>query len=606
MPTTKRPRSPADGIKVADSLTFMRFVQRKKGERGVGARSEIGEATSGELVTSSQHRDTDSRASGHMSGLIGNIITKVTGNLDPFRRRIVTGYRRTRLARWIGGIIENWQDYHSEQAKEKRIEAKARDKLWKVIMADAMEAEERLTNKLSQLGFYYDPPGRYARRQKVRFDVIMPDSQGNTIWFHASELPEGIWNTRLVQQDVVNELMGSVGRPIEAFYSEYTGLIYGIERAGSRGIPDMVGFLNMVREMPQNMPLLAYPAGITAGGRAVYLDLADAPHLLIAGGSGKGKSNSENFVICSLILRNTPDTLRLILLDLKGGVEFGPYERLPHLLKMELAEWDGKPWKCNGLVELPGDIAPALKWLQVECYRRLDLLRRTSSSNRPCKTIVEYNQIRKEKLPYVVVIMDEAAVASRKAGSMFGDLLSELTNLARAVGIHFVMAAQAPKASIMDTEITGNFQHRFAFAMKQGPSMSVLGSHRAVGLSPKGRAILQTPEEEDIEIQTPRITNQTVVQIVRAVMQGKAETIYKTEKAVTLDIEEILRWALLNKDGKLEVKALYGQFKQSIKQAELEQLLIASDNQNYTILGRTYTIIPPAGRRARRMELFTG
>jgi S-DNA-T family DNA segregation ATPase FtsK/SpoIIIE len=184
---------------------------------------------------------------------------------------------------------------------------------------------------------------------------------------------------------------------------------------------------------------LTFTIGKDITGKAVVADLAAMPHLLIAGQTGAGKSVMINTLITSLLYRNSPADLKLILVDPKQ-VELGSYNELPHLLSPVINE----PEKCIS----------ALKWAVAEMDRRLKAMALVSKRN-----IAEYNAIDEgEGMPYIVIVIDELADLMMMAARDVEALIVRLAQKARAAGIHLVLATQRPSVDVITGLIRQTFQ----------------------------------------------------------------------------------------------------------------------------------------------------
>jgi DNA segregation ATPase FtsK/SpoIIIE-like protein len=273
----------------------------------------------------------------------------------------------------------------------------------------------------------------------------------------------------MAQDWVSTELAATIGKKMR-YDLDLEGLRYTVEVGSTLSIPNFVGFgdLDDRHPMPKNLPPLAFWVGLAANGSPIYRNLADAPHIIIAGSSGGGKSNMENTIACTLIRNNTPDRLRMVFFDLKGGVEFSHFEGIPHLWPMT----DKKEWHTTGIVEYPTDVIPALKVLFDECMTRLGKLKKAKVKN-----INEYNRGKKNRIPYIVVFFDEWASTKKLVGAEAEMIMSNIANLSRSAGIHFILATQYPKAEIINTTISVNFPWRIAFNMPSGASQSADAAH---------------------------------------------------------------------------------------------------------------------------------
>lgn len=515
--------------------------------------------------------------------------TPLAENEDVFRKRIAHRVRKTRLSKWVGSIAAYFRppELTADEIAMQR-ENDERRLLERHLTIEAQDAATAMIHKLTSIGKCRRRVVDGGERvlEEVFFDVIKYTPQA--FYFHVGGYAgQGVMD--LYNDQVCTDLSESVGHRVRSQFEPDKGLIYILERASTMGIPDFVSLKDMSDRIPNDAQPLVFPVGVTANGRHLRRDLADAPHLLVAGTSGGGKSNDLNSILCTFIMRNTPEAVRFLLFDIKGGVEFNFFYGLPHLLKVERGGW-----KCDGIIETPDDVMPALEWLMDECKRRNKTLKDAGRKN-----IREYNRGRRSKnrLPLIVAVVDEFATLKFQADKRCEDVLSALANISRAAGIHLIIATQHPKSEVINTKITTNFPWRMAFSMPSAASMTVIGSWDAINLSPKGRAIFRTPEET-LQIQTPRVTDSTIRAIVTSAKSGSSDGLQMT----AVDAEELIKWSLDNLNGKLLYEALFKQFSGKLTQQNLKDILVSMDNQTFDIEGVIYNVIPPAGQLARRLE----
>jgi S-DNA-T family DNA segregation ATPase FtsK/SpoIIIE len=204
-------------------------------------------------------------------------------------------------------------------------------------------------------------------------------------------------------------------------------------------------------QLKKNFSTLAFPLGKGTSGESVIVDLAKMPHLLVAGATGSGKTIYINNLILSLLFRNTPRDLKLILIDPKR-VELVLYNGIPHLL--------------SPVIIKPDKAINSLVWAITEMERRYDSFSETAS-----RDIVSYNQkvIKKnvkgdyKKLPYIVIVIDELADLMATHGREMEASIVRLAQMARATGIHLVVSTQRPSVEVLTGLIKANITSRIAF-----------------------------------------------------------------------------------------------------------------------------------------------
>jgi S-DNA-T family DNA segregation ATPase FtsK/SpoIIIE len=220
---------------------------------------------------------------------------------------------------------------------------------------------------------------------------------------------------------------------------------------------------------------LAVGLGVDISGRPRLLNLAALPHVLIAGATGAGKSSCINAIVTSILMRTTPDDVRLILVDPKR-VELGQYNGVPHLL--------------HRVITNPKKAADALKWAVTEMDRRYDLL-----ADAKVRDIIGYREkidaglLPEEgfdRFPYIVVIVDELNDLMLVAGRDVEEAIVRIAQMARAVGIHLVIATQRPSVDVITGVIKANIPSRLAFSVASQTDSRVIidgaGAEKLVGM----------------------------------------------------------------------------------------------------------------------------
>lgn len=223
----------------------------------------------------------------------------------------------------------------------------------------------------------------------------------------------------------------------------------------------------MESEVFQNIKSpLRLPLGRDVAGLPIATDLIKMPHLLIAGATGAGKSVFLNDLLISLLYQNSPSDLRLILVDPKR-VEFANYSDVPHLLSPVIVD--------------PHKTINALKWLVTEMERRYRVM-----SELKVREIRDYNKQNPDsKLPYIVLVIDELADLMAVSAREVEAYICRLAQMARAVGIHLILATQRPSVDVITGLIKANFPSRIAFAVTSGTDsrtiLDTVGAEKLLG-----------------------------------------------------------------------------------------------------------------------------
>lgn len=262
--------------------------------------------------------------------------------------------------------------------------------------------------------------------------------------------------------------------------------------------------------------------GRDINGRSVLADLSKMPHILIAGATGAGKSSCINSLLTSILMRSTPDQVRLILIDPKR-VELGQYNRLPHLLTQ--------------VVTNPKKAANALSWTVKEMERRYDLL-----SDVGFRDIDGYNAaydrgevmdqpdlgLEYHRLPYILVVVDELNDLMMVAARDVEESICRIAQMARAVGIHLVIATQRPSVNVITGVIKANVPARLSFAVSSlADSRVILDQGGAEKLLGRGDMLLLGPSSSIAQrIQGAWVTEDEVRAVVTAWRQQSPDVNY--------------------------------------------------------------------------------
>ncbi|HOY56020.1 MAG TPA: DNA translocase FtsK 4TM domain-containing protein [bacterium] len=258
-------------------------------------------------------------------------------------------------------------------------------------------------------------------------------------------------------------------------------------------------------EMKERTSNLMVALGKDVGGKPWLYDLARMPHLLIAGATGSGKTVCLNSVIISLLYQNQPDELKFIMVDPKR-VELPAYNNIPHLV-------------CPVITDTKKTIN-ALYWCVKEMERRFQVL-----SNANKKNIATYNAANPpEKLPYLVLVIDELAELMVVSASEVEAAIIRLSQMARAVGIHLILATQRPSVDVITGLIKANITSRIAFSVASVmDSRTILDMSGAEKLLGRGDMLFTTPElSKPRRIQGAYVSDEEIDRVVGFIKQKGA------------------------------------------------------------------------------------
>ena len=254
--------------------------------------------------------------------------------------------------------------------------------------------------------------------------------------------------------------------------------------------------------------------GKSISGIPITGDLASMPHLLIAGTTGSGKSVCINTIILSLLYKHSPDKCKFILIDPKM-LELSTYEGIPHLL-------------CPVITEAK-KAASVLGWVVKEMESRYRLMTKEGVRN-----IDGYNAKHTRSMPYIVVIVDEMSDLMLVAGKEIENYIQKLSQMARAAGIHIIMATQRPSVDVITGTIKANFPTRISFQVSSKiDSRTILGEQGAEQLLGKGDMLFMSAANRIVRIHAP-LVSENEIEKINNFLRSQAEPDY---------VDEILNFA---------------------------------------------------------------
>ncbi len=303
---------------------------------------------------------------------------------------------------------------------------------------------------------------------------------GPTVTLFKVDLPSGVRVNRV--SNLTDDIALALAAPGVRIFAPIPGTNYvGIEVPNKKRETVLLG--DVLKDAPKGP--LQVAIGRDVEGNSIVSNLATMPHLLIGGTTGSGKSVSINGMIMSILMRATPSEVRMIMIDPKR-VEFTPYNGIPHLYVPVVTE--------------AKEAASALSWAVAEMERRLKVFsgigaRNIGQYNAKVQQGLELNNEPAKEMPYIVIIIDELADLMMNVGKEVEFSISRLAQLARAAGIHLIVATQRPSTNVVTGLIKANITNRIAFNVASGIDSRVIldtpGAENLIGL---GDLLLSKPE----------------------------------------------------------------------------------------------------------------
>ncbi len=276
-------------------------------------------------------------------------------------------------------------------------------------------------------------------------------------------------------------------------------------------------------EFQKSSSKLTVALGKDIVGKIVVTDLAKMPHLLIAGQTGSGKSVAVNSMIISILYKATPEEVKFIMVDPKR-LELGLYEDIPHLMTPVVTE--------------PKRASNALKWATTEMENRYKLLATVGVRNieqynalvrkpKNLELFAEEENVEKRPLPFILIVIDELADLMMVASKDVEDSIMRLAQMARAVGIHLILATQRPSVDVITGVIKANFPSRISFRVAQKvDSRTILDQMGAQQLLGKGDMLFIPPgSSKMMRVHGPYVTEDEIAEIVKH-LKSQAQPVY--------------------------------------------------------------------------------
>jgi len=320
---------------------------------------------------------------------------------------------------------------------------------------DAMEKQKLLDEKLQEFGVNAKVTSFTVAPAVTRFEI---------------QLASGVRVAQVEQlQKDISYILGSSNVRLELIEGKNAiGVEVPNKRVGIVSIKDIIAS----REFQHGKGALMTAIGKNLNDEAVIADIHELPHLLIAGSTGSGKSVCLHSILTSLLFRAHPDEVKLLLVDMKR-VELNAYNNLPHML-------------IPKTIKEAQQVINAMKWLQTEMTRRYDLMEKHGVNKIGLyHSLPAYVNGTMDRMPYIIMVIDEAADLMARGKKEVEDCIKSIASLARAAGIHIIMATQRPSVDIITGVIKANLPARIAFKVGSRHDSSTIidttGAEKLVG-----------------------------------------------------------------------------------------------------------------------------
>lgn len=454
---------------------------------------------------------------------------------------------------------------------------KAERKLRRDLEKEAAIYGSLIINRWTRLGFkhVYTHKGK-EKTQKVKFSNVSITLDGIYFKIAAShktafnnwdtDIPDGVYIAKqLLAPETLTELSIACQKQVTGIYNSDGAWVIVHRLESIDGLMNYVKFTDVMQRYPaeqaRNMPC---PVGVSYNREIQWVNLSDFPHWLIGGYTGSGKSNSVNANLCALIRTQSPEDLRIILCDLKGGLEFSFYKDIPHL--------------HGDIIDEPAKVAEMLTELESIMELRFKKFKGVA------KKIEDYHlRYPNKDMPRILCVFDEFAsiqghgeVTKRISASVL-----RLTRLGRAVGVHLFVCTQQPDVKVIEGGIKTNLPLRMSGRMPtSSASVTVLGNSSAAALAAvAGRMILQLGPDP-MPIQTPHISDEEIEEsLVIAKRYPKAAPLEIGDKTKVIHeewtTERVVELSLKHLNGNIAWKPIWDATSEDLSQGQARRLVEA-------------------------------
>ena len=351
------------------------------------------------------------------------------------------------------------------------------------------------------------------------------------------------------EKRIIQNCKGALNREVTALWTQQGQFMYRVSRLDSPdALPSRVMWRDSWEYYPENRhDYLPYTVGVEEHRHFKWFDFGTDPHILIGGTTGSGKSNQVNGMIGTWVKTHTPDELRLVLIDQKGGLEFGHWSEVPHLL-----------WNVGKVVD---DVIPLLSKVVALLRKRMSILEAAHQ-----KKIEAYNRVATKRMARVVVIIDEMSnlVELGATTDEIHNLIMIITAMGRAVGVHMICATQQPEVKIVPGRLKANMRMRIAGYMPStSASMTILDIPDATMLKAVPGRIMVVSGMQRLVVQAPYIEDTDISHVIDLAQHdysNVAEELWEMEDVARADVwneDRVIQAALDLNNGSLSGSALH-------------------------------------------------
>ena len=371
----------------------------------------------------------------------------------------------------------------------------------------AVDYLEKKSSKLSSLDLNRNrPEAKFIEKVLLDFGIdgkIKAINSGPVVSLYEFEPAPGVKVSKIINlsEDLARNTSSTSARVSVISGKNTVGIEIPNETRESVSLREIISY-EKFQKKDVKLPIAL---GKSISGMPIIGDLTSMPHLLIAGTTGSGKSVCINTIIVSLLYKLSPDLCKFILIDPKM-LELSTYEGIPHLLTPVIT--DAKK------------ATSALAWTVKEMNSRYKLMSKVGVRN-----IDGYNSKHKLKMPYIVVVVDEMSDLMLVAGKEIENYIQKLSQMARAAGIHIIMATQRPSVDVITGTIKANFPTRISFQVSSKiDSRTILGEQGAEQLLGKGDMLFMSSANRIVRIHGPFVSEQEIERVVNSIRaQGEPD-----------------------------------------------------------------------------------